>query len=212
MTVYSYCVRYDTGAAPNPFGGVCTLVICKPKIRRVAKPGDWIIGFGSAHSPIGDVSGKIVYAMKVTQRMTMREYDDFCRRRLPFKIPDWRSRKPERMVGDCIYDFRVEGAPRIRRSVHSEKDRATDLGGRYALLSNHFYYFGDRPFALPIRFAPIAHRTQGHKSKANQQFAEAFVNWIERRGHLRNHLLGRPQRMPHSIRGVSPGCRWRTRT
>ena len=40
--LYSYCLPYDDGAAPNPFWGTCTLVICKPAIRRTARVGDWI--------------------------------------------------------------------------------------------------------------------------------------------------------------------------
>ncbi len=39
-TLYTYCIPYDDGAAPNPFWGQCTLVICKPRIRKVARPGD----------------------------------------------------------------------------------------------------------------------------------------------------------------------------
>ena len=62
MKLYSYCLKHDRGAAPNPFWGVCTLVICKPVIRRTADVGDWVVGFGSKNSPIGDVSGKVVYA------------------------------------------------------------------------------------------------------------------------------------------------------
>ena len=36
MTVYSYIVAYDSGFAPNPFHGTCTLACCKPTIRRTA--------------------------------------------------------------------------------------------------------------------------------------------------------------------------------
>ena len=46
MKLYTYCLRYDDGAAPNPYWGVCTLVICKPAIRRSAEPGDWVVVFG----------------------------------------------------------------------------------------------------------------------------------------------------------------------
>ena len=31
---YSYIITRDYGFAPNPFGGVCTLATCKPKIRK----------------------------------------------------------------------------------------------------------------------------------------------------------------------------------
>jgi hypothetical protein len=73
MTLFSYCLRSDMGAAPNPFWGVCTLVICKPAIRRTAKEGDWVVGLGAGASPLGDISDQVVYAMCVTRRMPMRE-------------------------------------------------------------------------------------------------------------------------------------------
>jgi hypothetical protein len=40
--LFSYTIPVDDGAAPNPFRGMCTLAICKPTIRRVAKKGDWV--------------------------------------------------------------------------------------------------------------------------------------------------------------------------
>ncbi|WP_442940102.1 hypothetical protein [Nostoc sp.] len=36
MRLFSYCLTCDSGAAPNPFWELCTLAICKPRIRRVA--------------------------------------------------------------------------------------------------------------------------------------------------------------------------------
>lgn len=41
--IYSYVVRYDSGFAPNPFYGYCTLATCKPDIRRAAEVGDWLV-------------------------------------------------------------------------------------------------------------------------------------------------------------------------
>ena len=61
--LFTYVVLHDTGAAPNPFWGTCTLVICKPRIRRAAQVGDWVVGTGSAESPIGDRRKHVVYAM-----------------------------------------------------------------------------------------------------------------------------------------------------
>src|SRR5437870_11983954 len=104
MTLYSYCLRYDHGAAPNPYWGYCTLVICKPAIRRHATCGDWIVGLGSVESPLGDISTSVVYAMKVTRPpLAMSEYDKFCSESLRNKIPDMHSPDFRRRVGDCIY-------------------------------------------------------------------------------------------------------------
>ena len=44
MRVFSYVVMHDSGFAPNPFHGHCTLACCKPKIRSQAKAGDIVIG------------------------------------------------------------------------------------------------------------------------------------------------------------------------
>lgn len=35
-TIYVYTMTSDTGFAPKPFGGLCTLACCKPQIRRAA--------------------------------------------------------------------------------------------------------------------------------------------------------------------------------
>jgi len=75
------------------------LVICKPQIRRAAQVGDWIVGTGPAKSPIGDIRGMMIYAMQVTGKMSMREYDAWAQRHLPEKVPSNRSGDPRRRVG-----------------------------------------------------------------------------------------------------------------
>jgi hypothetical protein len=44
MKLYSHIVKHETGVAPNPFFGDCTLARCKPKIRQKAWKGDWFVG------------------------------------------------------------------------------------------------------------------------------------------------------------------------
>jgi hypothetical protein len=190
--LYSYCIPADDGAAPNPFWGTCTLVICKPAIRRVAQIGDWVIGTGSRRSPVGDISDCLVYAMRVTQKMTMREYDDFARTKLPRKIPEWNHRDPRRRLGDAIYDFSAS-PPRIRLSVHGEGNRRRDLSGRYALLSNYFFYFGDRPVKLPTGLRSLTRAIRGHRSQANDIVLETFLGWLGARALEPNVLYGSPQ-------------------
>ncbi|WP_375504715.1 hypothetical protein [uncultured Nostoc sp.] len=101
MTLFSYCLPCDNGSAPNPFWELCTLAICKPDIRRVASIGDWVVGLGSKKSPIGDISNCVVYAMRVTDKMTFQEYDEFCRVHSPHKIPKRDSEIFKYHVGDC---------------------------------------------------------------------------------------------------------------
>jgi len=192
-TLYSYCIPYDDGAAPNPYWGICTLVICKPVIRRVAQEGDWIVGTGSKKSPINDISNHVVYAMKITKKMTMQKYDDTCKKNYPKKIPDWNSHDFRRWVGDCIYDFSDGSDPQIKQGVHNEGNKKRDLGGKFALISEHFYYFGDNPIELPENLTNIIQRGQGHKSKSNRPYVNDFISWIEKQKCELNSINGEPQ-------------------
>ena len=188
--LFSYCIPYDDGAAPNPFWEICTLVVCKPRIRAVAEVGDWIVGTGS--EKLGLLT-KVVFAMKVTGKMTMQEYDAYCKEHLPEKIPNWKTGHYRDKVGDCIYDFSNPDFPKLRSpSIHTKKSRELDLGGKNALLSDHFYYFGDRAedFELPEELWPIIKKKQGHKSNFNAPYFQEFVYWISQFD--RNRLYGKP--------------------
>lgn len=186
--LYSYCILNDAGAAPNPFWGVCTLNICKPVIRRNAKKGDWVVGTGSARYGF---ENKVVYAMEITEIMTMHEYDIYCKAELPKKIPNWRGISYKERVGDCIYDYSIV-PPRILKSVHNEGNRQRDLGGQFTLLSDHYYYFGDKPEPLPEHLFPIVQQGQGHKSSANQPYFEDFVDWILTQIKAKNRVYSEP--------------------
>jgi hypothetical protein len=60
---------------------VCTLTICKPRIWSAAQVEDWVAATTAANWPTGP--GLLVYAMKVAEKMTMEEYDDWTREELP---------------------------------------------------------------------------------------------------------------------------------
>jgi hypothetical protein len=71
MRLFSYVVARDYGFAPNPFFNECTLATCKPRIRSVAKVGDWVVGTGSSEQ---HRTGFLVYAMHVTETMSFNQY------------------------------------------------------------------------------------------------------------------------------------------
>ena len=189
--LYTYCIPCDDGAAPNPFWGTCTLTICKPAIRRTAQIGDWIVGTGSKHSPIGDITGKVVYAMRVSKVMTMQEYDTWAAANIPEKIPDTNNPDVRRKLGDSIYDFSTK-QPTQRISVHGSGNISTDLGGVNALLSDHFFYFGDVPLQLPPNLLSIVHHTQSHRVRLNEPFVAEFIDWLNSLHLKPKHLYGKP--------------------
>jgi hypothetical protein len=189
--LYTYCIPYDDGAAPNPYWGTCTLTICKPAIRRTAQIGDWIVGTGSKNSPIGDISGKVVYAMRVSKVMTMQEYDTWAAANLPEKIPDANNSDVQRKLGDSIYDFSTQ-PPTQRKSVHDSGNVKTDLSGKNALLSDNFFYFGDSPQQLPPNLLDIVHQTQSHRVHLNKPFVKDFIEWLDSLDLKPNKLYGKP--------------------
>ena len=144
--IHSYVVRYDSGFAPNPFYGYCTLATCKPNIRKGADIGDWVVGSGSNDRSVRR-GRHLVYAMRVTETMTFDQYG---------ADPRFESKKPYRngsrkqSCGDNIY-FRT--APSFawqqRDSFHSRPNGssnpdhvARDTGVNRVLISNNFVYFG----------------------------------------------------------------------
>ncbi len=189
--LYSYILRIDDGAAPNPFRGLCTLAICKPKIRSVAKKGDWVVGVGSKNAPSGDLSGRLVYAMKVQQALPWFEYDRRAPTDWPHRIPDINSKDLSTRLGDCIYDLSAKKA-RQRPGVHGPANMKTDLGGKKVLLSNDFYYFGSRAVRLPDALQPICPTTQGHRSSKNDPYVAPFESWLRGLGLTPGQLYGWP--------------------
>jgi hypothetical protein len=145
----------------------------------------------------------LVYAMRVTARMTMSEYDDWTRRELPEEIParrrDWRRR-----AGDANYDFDQDPSAVHKDALHTEANRETDLGGRYALLSEHCYYFGGTPLELPEDLRPIIPTGRAHQSTKNDPYMEPFEAWITSEFGA-NRLYGMPRGMPGSSEPVTVG-------
>ena len=193
--LYSYVLRYDDGAAPNPYWDICTLAICKPAIRRNAKVGDWVIGTGSKHSRCNDnvtrdFSNHIVYAMKITDVKTLEEYNEFCLVNFPEKIPNWKSNTWPIKMGDCIYNY-VDKEPVLRESVHKIGNQVRDISGNNVLMSDYFYYFGEDARKLPDNLLDIIKRNQGHKKFVDSNLTQIFEDWINQ--FQKNHLYSDPQ-------------------
>jgi hypothetical protein len=130
--VYSYIVTHDTGFAPNPFWGFCTLACCKPIIRRVANLDDIIIGLSS--KTLKDKPHHLIYAMKINKSpMTYNEYyENFIDKR---PVLDNERKK---FLGDNIYFNKIQFGKHHNTEVAKNRDLSTDR----VLISSEFAYFG----------------------------------------------------------------------
>jgi hypothetical protein len=185
--IHSYVVRYDSGFAPNPFYGYCTLATCKPDIRKSAKIGDWIVGSGSDDRSVRR-GAHLVYAMKVTDALTFDEYstDPRFAKKKPF-----RNGSRKQSCGDNIYFHAdVAGDWSQLDSFHSNGDGSKharhvqiDTNVDRVLISNDFIYFGGNGPNFPhdlvsVDGKPICKRGRGRSCFDEPQEIAAFEAWI----------------------------------
>src|ERR1700749_1715982 len=159
MRLISYCLANDDGSAPNPYWGLCTLGLCKPAVRRTAAIGDWVVGTGARRTPAGDFSGKLVYAMQVSDRIPLVDYDAFVRTHCPDKIPVAGDRDWRRQLGDAIYEHALSGVTQ-RVGVRGPAEMTRDLSGNVVLVGERFWYFGRGAIALPAALTDLAQQQQ----------------------------------------------------
>lgn len=180
--LYIYVVDRDLGFAPNPFHGYCTLATCKPDIRNTARVDDWILGVGGRRLK---ATGRCVYAMKVTKKMTYNDY---------WYLPDYIDKKPVRngsqkmLLGDNIYNWCDKS--KIWQQAHSHHslyngdtnnyNLIRDTKSNKVLLSDHFYYFGKSAPSIPHELlAALSYKNKvGHRVFTNEAAFE-IITWIE---------------------------------
>ena len=167
---FSYIVVTDSGFAPNPFGGICTMACCKPNIRQSANVGDWIIG--TTPSP-----GRLVYAMRVEKGLTFDMY---------WEQPEYDCKKPspENGCGDNIYKKgEKSGLVQAENPSHREAQFKRDTRVNRVLISRNFYYFGKEAPEMPSKFTPLVHTLQGQKrikpTSAEYVRVTRFLEWLQ---------------------------------
>ncbi|WP_084182728.1 hypothetical protein [Nevskia soli] len=185
--LYSYVVRYDSGFAPNPFYGFCTLATCKPPIRKGAEIGDWIVGTGSGDRTVRR-AGYLVYAMRVASILSFQEYD---------ANPNFEDKKPYRRgsrkqsCGDNIYYWdAAENDWGQRDSFHTNNDGSIhaehvriDTGVNRVLIGDDFVYFGGEGPLIPDTLTrpdgrTIIHSGIGYSCIDDARSRDRFIEWI----------------------------------
>lgn len=174
MRLFSYIIVHDSGFAPNPFWGYCTLACCKPSIRRTADVSDWIVGISPRSR-----GNRVIYAMEITESpLTYEQYA--LDRRFGKKIPQIKNREIRRRCGDNIY--RPLGFGRFEQlpnPSHGRSEMLHDLGGENVLVSDHFFYFGSAGVELPDHLR-ILIGGRGHKCRFSETTIHEFLEFIHR--------------------------------
>ncbi len=124
--------------------------------------------------------------------MSFEEYDAFVREALPQKIPVPSSLDPRERMGDAIY-YKSNGRMRQRPGVHGPDNQCQDLSGEKVLLSREFQYFGDASIKLPLSLQSLVRQGRGHRSTANDPYADEFVRWFRALRYELNGVHGSPQ-------------------
>lgn len=207
MKTYAYMIPIDDGAAPNPYGGVCTLAICKPNIRKIAQEGDWLVGFTRNETQTKKTPLCMVYAMRVTQVMSMEAYDRYTQAFLSIKVPDIKSNQIEKQMGDSVYDFSGESVT-LRDGVHSRCTKEMDLEGKNVLLSEHFYYVGEEAKNYPFG---LNQELDYHKDYIvlTKEEETHFFDWLKQKPLNCNEVNAKPHRIgivPSSTSTIEKSC------
>ena len=183
MKVHIYVVQHDKGFAPNPFWGVCTLACCKPQIRKYAKKGDVIIGFGSKE--VG-LKGKVIYWMRVEKSILFDEY---------WSDPQYAVKRPElegslmACYGDNIYHRDKDSGEWIQeRSFH--KDGANlgcgnlerDTGTTHqVLISRDYAYWGGSGPEFPDNLSHLIPPGRPRRCNYSEEEKIKILAWIANR-------------------------------
>jgi len=138
--LFCYCQPYDRGTAPNPYNGSLSLAICKPYIRKIIKPGDWLAGFNGSQYGKENIR-KLIWMGECSSVISMSEFW--------FQYPEKRGRdniwKPKIENPQKPDDFEFFG-----NVDHSHRfANLNDLKSQRVPLFDIFVYFGQNAPKIP---------------------------------------------------------------
>jgi len=185
-----YILKVDTGFAPNPFHGVCTLAICTPNhMRANLVKGDLIAGCFR-----GGLPPRVVYVLEVDEVLSLDAYyrDARFAKKKPLRDGTWMER-----AGDNIYFLRNGEWCQDPNAQHHRKEENPrvfnqDVLGDRVYIGKQFVYFGGEAKPLPDQFLAYLPATQGIKYLQNDPDTfDAFRKWAFERPML--GLIGSPR-------------------
>jgi hypothetical protein len=170
--LYTYVMQHDTGLAPNPFWGICTLTVCTPNHQGSrAERGDWIVGVSDKRRGY-----KLIHAMEVDERLHMNDYftDERFSRKKPVK-----GGTPKQRCGDNFYSLDARGrwTQHPNRYHEGPSCLAQDTRHPWVFVARRFWYLGRNAAPIPVQFASMF---GGRGARVNHpaELVESFRDWI----------------------------------
>lgn len=157
--LYSYKMTHVTGKAPRVYEKELVLAACKPKLREIILPGQWIAGWTSKTLDNSETGKeRLVYLALVDSKISFEEFHD-CYDNKPTCVP-----------------IQVE-MPCCDKSCPPEED---DDDNAPVAICKEFYYFGaskalEVPDTLRPRI-PVCHDKNGWKTEGES--ADRFIDYV----------------------------------
>jgi hypothetical protein len=175
MKIWRYVIVNNAGAAPNYGPPLTTLAICKPMIRKGAKPGEMIIAF--AGKPILSDPNRVVWAGVVREKLTFEEY---------WRDPRFAKKKPKATSRpDNFYRPKNGRLIQVPNDVHDGHGMTTDLRGQFVLVMDPAWRLDLQLSSLPDQFSSLLlsrNNRRGHRvSEISQPLARELQAWFESR-------------------------------
>jgi len=172
LNLCTYIIREDTGLAPNPFWGFCTLAVCTPnRQRNRLGVGDWIAGFLTKHR-----GNAFLYAMEISEILDLDDY---------YRDPRFSPKKPNligswmEQCGDNFYSLGADGEwiQHPNRSHLDEDSKIKDTKFARVFIGQRFWYRGRLAAAAPDKFAPMI-GGRGIRVKHDPKLVSEFCEWV----------------------------------
>lgn len=167
----TYTVATDSGLAPNPFWGWCSMAVCTPNYQNVKlEMGSWLVGFLSR-----DRGNRLLYAMQVCEVIDRDAYfrDKRFLKKKPVIAGGWKQR-----CGDNFYWQDEQHAwERLESPHHDGSMMEKDTRNRAVFLAKRFFYFGEAAPQVPDRFRSLVH-VRGCKRSHSTTVSLAFIQWL----------------------------------
>ena len=188
MKLLSYVMTSDTGLAPNPYWGICSLALCTPNhMNAQLKPDDWVVG----HSTVA-TGHRLIYAMRLTKVLDMTTYFHEYKQKRPVL-----DGTPEQRCGDNFHYFENGQWKYIPSALHCCEEEFEQDQGRQVFLAegeDNFWYFGDKSLDFAAQFPSLIHNGRGISYERDEKAIKAFSDWLQGMG-VRG-CIGKPSDQP----------------